>query len=594
MYPTRRELLALLGLPVASSWGQGMLTRNVKPSVRGQPSGLPFHAYFTDVAGSAGLRWPTFYGSPNRTDYILASAGCGAAFFDYDNDGWLDIFVLCGTTVDGDRGPATNRLYKNNRDGTFSDVTKQAGLERTGWASSVCVGDYNNDGHEDLFITYWGQNVLYRNNGDGSFTDVTDEAGLRHDGVRWGSGCTFVDFDRDGHLDLFVANYLEFDFNATPGPGENSNCFWKGLPVFCGPRGLPSGRSFLYRNRGDGTFDDVSESSGVATAQGSYGMTAVATDFDRDGWPDLYVACDSTLSLLFRNNRDGTFTEEGLERGVAVDENGNEQAGMGLGIGDYNLDGSLDILKTHFADDTSGLYRNNGEGLFQDVSAQAGLAVETRFVGWGAGIVDLDNDGLPDIFVVTGGVFPEVARKLDAYPYYCPRIIFRNLGSGKFEELLDQAGPGVSATHSSRGCAFGDFDNDGDVDVLIVNLHEPPSLLRNDLRGKANWLKVKLVGVRSNRSAIGATVTAHYGGKTQAQAVLSQSSFYSASDSRLHFGLGPESKVDVSVRWPNGQIETISGAPVNRLVIIEEGAGIVEVQQLLGVTGQRAQPTSQV
>jgi hypothetical protein len=317
-------------------------------------------------------------------------------------------------------------------------------------------------------------------------------------------------------------------------------------------------------------------------------MTAVAADFDNDGWTDLYLACDSTFSFFFRNNHDGTFTEEGLERGVAVDEDGMEQAGMGLGIGDYNLDGNLDIFKTHFADDTSGLYQNNGEGLFEDVTARSGLAVETRFIGWGAGIVDLDNSGLPDIFLVTGGVFPEVAKKLEAYPYNSPRIIFRNLGDGKFEELLDQGGPGVSAVHSSRGCAFGDFDNDGDVDILIVNLHEAPSLLRNDLKGHSNWLKVKLVGVKSNRSAIGATVIAHYGGKKQAQSVLSQSSFYSANDSRLHFGLGVEKAANLEIRWPSGETEKITAAPANRLVIIKEGSGIVEVKDFMAANRSSA------
>ena len=575
---SRRDVLTLFSLPVARSWAQGVASRDLKPVARGKPSGLPFQAHFIDIASEAGLTSPTIYGSPDHRDYILESVGCGAAFFDYDDDGWLDIFLLCGKSLDGDAGPVTNRLYKNNRDGTFSDVTEQAGLSRSGWACGVCVGDYNNDGYEDLFLTYWGQNVLYRNNGDGSFTDVTKEAGLLHEKTRWGAGCTFIDYDRDGNLDLFVANYLHFDFNSVPRPGQQSTCVWKGIPVFCGPRGLPTADHFLYRNNGDGTFTDVSQASGLAAAKGSYGMTAVAADFDNDGWTDIYLACDSTFSFFFRNNHDGTFTEEGLERGVAVSEDGMEQAGMGVGVGDYDLDGNLDIFKTHFADDTSGLYRNDAEGLFEDVTVRSGLAVETRFIGWGAGIVDLDNNGLPDIVLVTGGVFPEVARELAAYPYNSPRIIFRNLGNGKFEELLDQGGPGISAVHSSRGCAFGDFDNDGDIDILVVNLHEPPSLLRNDLKTKSNWVKVKLVGIKSNRSAIGATVVAHYGGREQAQAVLSQSSFYSVNDSRLHFGLGDEKVAELEIRWPSGEREKITGVPVNRLVIVEEGSGIVEVK----------------
>jgi hypothetical protein len=578
MLLSRRSVLPLLGLPPACAWAQGIASRKLKPVARGKPSGHPFHAHFTDIAAQAGLTSPTVYGSADKRQYILESVGCGAAFFDYDNDGWLDIFVLCGQSLDTQGEPATNRLYKNNRDGTFRDVTKEAGLARSGWASGVCVGDYNNDGHEDLFITYWGQNVLYRNNGDGTFSDVTKEAGLLHRDTRWGAGCTFLDYDRDGHLDLFVSNYLEFDFASVPKPGEASTCVWKGIDVFCGPRGLPKSQQFLYRNNGDGTFTDVSERSGIAAAKESYGMTAVAADLDNDGWADIYVACDSTFSLLFRNNHDGTFTEEGLERGVALSEDGKEQAGMGIGVGDYDLDGNLDIFKTHFVDDTSGLYQNDGKGLFQDATVSSGLAVETRFIGWGAGIVDLDNDGFPDIFLVTGGVFPEVASKLKAYPYNSPRVIFRNLGNGNFEELLDQAGPGVSAVHCSRGCAFGDFDNDGDIDILIINLHEPPSLLRNDLKVQSNWLKVKLVGVTSNRSAIGATVIATYGGKRQAQAVLSQSSFYSVSDNRLHFGLGGEKSAELEIRWPNGANEKVAGVVANRLVTVREGSGIVDAK----------------
>ena len=305
-------------------------------------------------------------------------------------------------------------------------------------------------------------------------------------------------------------------------------------------------------------------------------MTAVAADFDNDGWPDIYVACDSTASFLFRNNRDGTFDEVGLERGVALNEDGMEQAGMGLGIGDFDLDGSLDILKTHFADDSNVLYRNDGKGMFEDVTARSGLAVETRFIGWGAGIVDLDNDGLPDLFYVTGNVYPELEAKLPSYPFQTPRVLFRNLGAGKMEELFEQAGPGLGEAHSSRGCAFGDFDNDGDIDILILNLHEPPTLLRNDLSGTAHWLKVKLEGVKSNRSAIGGRVTAHYGGRKQAQEVLSQSSFYSVNDFRLHFGLGAATEADLEIRWPNGGVEKLRKVAADQLVTVREGAGIVK------------------
>ncbi len=580
---TRRNCLKFLAAPALSAYGQGVSSRGVRPMPRGKPSGLPFHAHFTDVAEQAGLLAPVIYGGVDRKTYILETVGCGAAFLDYDNDGWLDILVLSGTRLEGNPKEATNRLYKNNRDGSFTDVTDQAGLRRTGWVSAVAIGDFNNDGFDDLFITYWGQNVLYRNNGDGTFTDITEKAGLLHAGTKWGSGCTFIDYNRDGLLDLCVANYLQFDFASVPKPGETTNCTWKGVPVNCGPRGLPPGSVALYRNNGNGTFTDVTAASGVAKAKGSYPMTAVAADFDNDGWPDLYIACDSTPSFLLRNNHDGTFTDIGVEAGVALNEDGMEQAGMGAGIGDYNLDGNLDIFKTHFTDDTNVLYRNDGKGNFEDVTIRAGLGVETRFIGWGAGMVDLDNDGNPDLFLVTGNVYPELEKRVASYPLMTPRVIFRNLGGGKFEELIEQAGPGIAAPHTSRGCAFGDFDNDGDMDVLIINLNEPPSLLRNDVSGKGHWLKVKLVGVKSNRTAIGARVIARYGGKQQAQAVLSQSSFYSVNDLRLHFGLGSAVSADLEIIWPNGGKETLSKVAADQLVIIKEGLGIVKTEKF-GVT----------
>lgn len=571
MLVSRRELLALLA--------QGIASRGVKPKPRGKPSGLPWHSRLVDVAHEAGLRAPVIYGGVEKKDYIIETAGPGVAFLDYDNDGWLDVFLLSGSRLEGPPEGATNRLYRNNRDGTFTDVTAAAGLVRAGWAYSVTVGDYNNDGFEDLFVTYWGRNVLYRNNGDGTFTDVTEQAGLASAERRWGAGAAFVDYDRDGHLDLFVSNYVDFRLEETPRPGEKGTCNWKGVPVHCGPMGLPKCTHLLYRNNGDGTFREVSQEAGITRAEKTYGMTVAAVDFDNDGWPDIYVACDSTNSLLFMNNHDGTFREEGLERGAALSEDGMEQAGMGLGIGDIDLDGNLDIFKTHFADDTSILYRNDGKGFFEDLTIASGLAVETRFVGWGCGVVDLDNDGLPDLFVVTGNVYPELEAKIPSYKYKTPRLIYRNLGNGRFEQLLEEGGPGVAAEHASRGCAFGDFDNDGDVDILVMNMNEPPSLLRNDVSGGHHWLKVKLVGVESNRSAIGARVTCRYGGRVQAQEVLSQSSFYSASDKRLHFGLGGETRVSLEVRWPRGRLERFDNVAADRLVVIEEGKGIIAAQR---------------
>lgn len=556
-------------------FAQGVSTHTAKPLARPAPSGRPFNAHFVDVASSAGLREPAIYGGIESKKYILEATGCGCAFIDYDNDGWMDIFLLSGTRLENVPAGTSNRLYQNNRDGTFTDVTEKAGLTALGWASAVCVGDYNNDGFEDLFCTFFGQNRLYRNNGDGTFTDVTKAAGLWNEQERWGAGCSFLDYNRDGHLDLFVSNYLRFSFEHAPVPGANSNCNWKGIPVECGPRGLPTGKHSLFRNNGDGTFTDVSQQAGISKATESYGMTVVAADFDEDGWPDIYVACDSTPSLLFMNNHDGTFREEGIERGVALSDDGAEQAGMGVGIGDYDLDGHLDLFKTHFADDANVLYHNDGSGNFDDTTRSSRLGVETRYICWGAGILDLDNDGFPDLFMVTGSVYPSVEQKLPQYANKTPRAVFRNLGNGTFEELTEAAGPGVAEAHCSRGCAFGDFDNDGDLDILIVNLNEPPSLLRNDLSGKQNWLKLKLEGVKSNRSAIGARVLVHYGDKTQAQAVVSQSSFYSSNDPRLHFGLGSATMADVEVYWPNGGHEAFKRISANQLVTLKEGVGNV-------------------
>lgn len=536
---------------------------------------------FVDVAESAGLTKTMVYGDLDHTTYIVEVNGGGCAFFDYDNDGWIDIFILGGKRLKNTPEGASNRLYHNNRDGTFTDVTEKAGLFDCGWACGVCVGDYNNDGFEDLFVTYYGQNKLYRNNADGTFTDVTEKAGLLYPQTRFGSGCTFVDYNRDGLLDLFVSDYVNIDLATAPKPSlDIPNCNYEGVPTNCGPAGLPASSHFLYRNNGDGTFTDVSKESGIAALQGSFGFTAVAFDADEDGWQDIFVACDSTPSMMLMNNRDGTFREEGLLRGVALGSGGELLGGMGAYAGDYDLDGHLDLVKSHFQGQSTGLYHNNGKGQFEDVTGVAGLAPERRFISWGTGIVDFDNDGYPDIFVATGTVYPELEKHYAKYPAHSPRIMFRNRGNGTFVQLGEEAGPGISAKHMSRGAAFGDFDNDGDIDILIMNRNEPPSLLRNDAPAGNHWLKIRLEGTKSNRSALGSRVLVYYGGKVQAQCLTSQSSFISANDPRLHFGLGKTNLVDIEVFWPTGVSEKFSRISANQLVTIREGQGIVKAGPL--------------
>jgi len=533
-----------------------------------------------DVAEPAGLTRVSVYGGLERKRFITETNGAGVAWIDYDNDGWVDALVLSGTRLEDTSrkerswpaGEApTNRLYRNNHDGTFADATDKAGLRRTGWASAVCAGDYDNDGWLDLFVTSYGQNVLYHNR-EGRFEDVTAAAGLATRGTRWGSGCSFVDYDRDGKVDLFVANYLVLDLQAAPEPGQGASCLWKGIPVNCGPKGLPTDTNLLYHNEGDGRFRDVSEASGIAKVKGRYAMTATAADLDGDGWVDLYVACDTTAAILYRNNHDGTFSDVALASGVAFSEFGNEQAGMGLGVGDFDGDGQLDLFKTHFADDIPALYRNLGRGQFEDVAMASGLGVQNHYVQWGAGAADLDNDGKPDVFYATGNVYPEIEALMPQYPHRSPKIVFRNLGDGRFEDVSARSGPGATTPRSSRGVAFGDYDNDGDLDVLVMNMNERPSLLRNDYDGVNGWLMVRLQGMRSNRAGLGATVVVTSGGRQQARAALSQSSYYSHDDLRLHFGLGAARAADlVEVRWPSGAVDRLRDVAGRRLVTVREG-----------------------
>ncbi len=535
----------------------------------------PIKVDFRDVAEESGLTAINVTGDRDRKKYILESTGAGVAIFDFDNDGLPDVFLVNGTTLDGKGAGAksTSHLYHNLGNLRFEDVTAKSGLGRTGWGQGVCVGDYDNDGLRDLFVTYYGHSVLYHNEGGGVFRDVTKEAGLSDDAVRWDTGCTFVDYDLDGKLDLAVTTYLEFDRARIPEPGANSNCLWKGMPVFCGPRGLPPGRTFLFHNKGNGRFEDVSAASGVGHPAGCYGFTVTASDFDNDGYPDLYVACDSRPSLLYHNRRNGAFEETGIFSGAALNEDGQEQAGMGVAVADYDEDGYVDILKTNFSEDTPNLYHNSKDGSFLDEVYSAGVGVRNQFLGWGALFLDVDHDGRKDILLVNGHVFPEVDRVPGGPKYRQQRLLFWNVGGGKFKDLSDSAGAGISSAWSSRGAASGDLDNDGSLEVVINNFGDRPSLLKN-FGTRKHWLVAQLRGVKCNRDALGARAYVFAGARRLSGEVQGGSSFLSQSDSRLHFGLGDDSGYSrIEVKWPGGELETFPGGPANRIVVLEQGKG---------------------
>jgi enediyne biosynthesis protein E4 len=536
---------------------------------------------FVDVAKEAGVVAPNVWGEVDHKRYIIEAKGSGLAFFDYDQDGWLDIYLTNGTRLDARWEPGkapTSHLYKNNRDGTFTDVTEKSGLARTGWQTGVCVGDYDNDGWDDLFCCFWGHNILFHNNGDGTFTDVTRKAGVYDERIRWGAGCTFLDYDRDGHLDLFICNYIKLDPEQTPSKGDPPVCQWKGIPTMCGPRGMPGDTNVLFHNNGDGTFTDVTEKAGILKPGPRYSITAVSYDFDNDGWPDIYVAVDSQPSILFHNNHDGTFSDTAVVSGVAYSENGHEQAGMGVGVADYDCDGNFDIFKTNFADDTCNLYHNNGDGTFSDVTFAAGIGINNQYVAWGCGFVDYDNDGWADLMQINGHVYPEISGRDTGQTYKNPRLVYRNLGNGRFKDVSADMGPGITERFCSRGAAFGDYDNDGDIDAVVLNMNDLPSLLRNDGGNAQNWIKIKLLGTKCNRTAIGARVRVTTGKHTQMDEVHSGSSVMSQNDLRLHFGLGKSPVVDViEVKWPTTQkVERFTQVKVNQIITIREGSGIVE------------------
>ena len=542
---------------------------------------------FLNVARESGLNAKTIFGGEHKNKYLLETTGCGIAFYDYDNDGWLDIFIVNGSRLEGfpTGSEPRSHLFRNNRDGTFTDVTAKSGLAHSGWGQGVCVGDYDNDGWDDLFVTYYGKNVLYHNNGDGTFTDVSQKAGVAGKGTRWNTGCAFVDYDRDGRLDLFVANYIDMDLATAPVP-ESGPCLYKGVMVACGPPGLQGGKNILYHNNGDGTFTDVSEAAGIFRANGTYGLGVLTADFDNDGWPDIYVANDSTASALYHNKKNGTFEDIAIDAGCALSPDGKPQAGMGVSAADYDLDGNLDIVKTNFAGDTPSLYHNLGGGSFEDATFAAGLGAHTQFLGWGCGFFDFDNDGWPDILICNGHVYPEVEQLKTEAGYAQRKLLYRNLHNGHFADVSLQAGSGISGPAPCRGCAFGDFDNDGNLDVVVNTVNDYPQLLRSNSTLGNNWIKVRTIGTKSNRSGIGARLTCvtHPPGEAkphrQIDEVRSGGSYISQNDLRIHFGLGKADKVDLlEIRWPSRQVDTLKDVKANQQIFVKEGEGIVRTMQ---------------
>ncbi len=538
----------------------------------------PMGIRLIDVAQEAGVTLLNVTGD-KTIDYIVEANGNGAAFFDFDNDEDIDLLIINGSTLNNIKngGNPIAALYRNDGQGKFSDVTALSGINRKGWGMGVCVADYDNDGFEDVYITAFGPNVLYRNNGDGTFTDVTEQAKVGDTG--WSTNCVFGDYDRDGYTDLYVANYLTFDEETIPKPGTATACRYKGMAVFCGPKGLPPQKDRLYRNNGDGIFIDVSERAGIS-APGQFSFGVIFSDLNNDGWPDIFVANDSRPNYLFRNKGGGSFEETALLAGVALSESGAMQAGMGVDVGDYDNDGDFDIFITHLSGDHNTLYRNDGNGFLSDVSFHASLALSSlEYLGWGTGFVDLDNDGLLDIFIANGHVYQEIDTHNVGFKFFEPNQLYQNLGDGRFREVTKEIGGGLLIEKSSRGAAFGDIDNDGDLDILVINHNDRPTLLRNEVINGNHWITLRLVGTKSNRDAVGARITVKVGTLVQTAEVRSGGSYLSHNDSRVHFGLGKATRIErLEVRWPSGLVETFENLQADQFIKVKEGQGVSTIK----------------
>lgn len=524
-----------------------------------------------EIGPDLALNPTVIFGADRGKRFLIESTGTGAAILDFDNDSRNDLLVLQGTRLEFEKAlPPALLLYRKLQNGSYEEVSKRFGLAMTGWAQGVCTGDIDNDGWTDLFVTAYGVSRFFRNH-NGTFVDETSRANFPVTGVRWGAGCTFTDYDRDGLLDLFVANYVDFDLKTAPLPGSRPECIWRDIPIMCGPKGLPMASNILYRNLGDRRFEDVSAKAGILKPGKRYGLGVAAADFNRDGWPDLYVACDQTPSLLYQNRKDGTFEERGVEAGVALDSNGRTQAGMGVAVGDFDHNGFLDIAKTNFSGELPSLYLNEDGEFFHDVAEPAGLGVN-QLLGWGIAFLDYDEDGHPDLVMANGHFYPEVAGARMGDTYRQPSLLYRNAGNGKFTDVTRQAGGALAKERVARGLAMGDLDGDARPELVIVNMNEPLTVLTND-NPRGNWVRMRFQGTRSNRSAFGTQVTIEAGGIRQTAELMSGSSYFSQNEPALYFGLGKASAIDrITIRWPLGQTQECRGVSANRTLDFTEGA----------------------